>query len=167
MTTPTILLRPFIQILLNCCKMIFKALEIIYWGVRAVFNLQSTRTLEDQNHLIRHFKLLFLCNNHCKAIDCVSFENELLRCESRRSAVLLFLWNRVRWGHEVRCLQLRKSLFQTLNPYTRTWPVTWPLHYSKWNKPQPAPSTIQHLKQLYYKWVTQYYCNVWLRTLYH
>ncbi len=77
-TTPTILLHPFIQILTNCCKMIFEALEIIYCKVIAVFSLQSTRTLdntltvwhditqtEDQNHLIRHFKLLFLCNNHC------------------------------------------------------------------------------------------------------
>ncbi len=75
------LLRPFIQILTNCCKTIFKALEIIYWKAIAVFNLLSTRTLdntltvwhditqtEDQTHLIRHFKLLLLCNNHSKPL---------------------------------------------------------------------------------------------------
>lgn len=69
----------------------FRSFRTVYIKVKVhiVFGLQSTRTLvntvtdwlvsditqtEDQKHLIRHFKLLFQCNNHCKAIDFVIWE---------------------------------------------------------------------------------------------
>ncbi len=135
------LLRPFIQILTNCCKTIFKALEIIYWKAIAVFNLLSTRTLdntltvwhditqtEDQTHLIRHFKLLLLCNNHAKPLTVCHLR---MNCSDVNldAVQLCCSWTGFTGVMKGTCLQLRKSLLQTLNTYT--WTVTWPLHWSK------------------------------------